>query len=237
MDISVISFGATLTSVRTLDTHNHKDEITLGFDTLEPYLGDHPYMGSTVGRVSNRTCKGRFTLDGKEYSLSINNPPNHLHGGPKGFHHQNWREESLHVAAHEIRLVLTYTSPDGEEGYPGTVEATTAYQLSSTGELKITWQAKSNVATPLNMTNHVYWNLATPQSGKTVLEHRVQIHADRVLISDETMIPKQVENVKNVPPLDFTNTHAIGERLAQGLEDLSFFFNHCYLLNHHHGQS
>jgi len=235
VDVSVISYGATLTSVRTPDRHGHKDEISLGFDSLEPYLGEHLYFGSTIGRVSDRTSKGRFTLDSKEYTLPVNDGSNHLHGGPKGFHHQNWHEEALHVAPHEIRLTLSYISADGEEGYPGRLEATTIYELSSASELKISWQAKCNVATPVNMTNHIYWNLATPQSGSTVHAHRVQIHADRFLPVDGTLVPTSaVETVKNLPVVDFTNPRAIGERFTQLGND---GYDYCYILNHAHGQS
>src|SRR5262249_50907943 len=158
----VIAYGATLTELHVADRDGKFDDVVLGFEDLKGYLDGHPFFGSTVGRVANRVAKGKFTLDGKEYTLAINNKPNSLHGGNKGFDKVVWKAEVLPEVTDGVAVKFTYKSPDGEEGYPGTLTATVTYTLTEQNELKLDYTATTDKATPVNLTNHSYFNLAGP---------------------------------------------------------------------------
>jgi aldose 1-epimerase len=179
--------------------------VVLGFDKLESYLAGHPYFGCTVGRVANRIAKGRFTLDGKEYALAVNNGPNHLHGGIVGFDKVLWRAESESAAS----IKFTYTSPDGEEGYPGSLDVAVTMTVTEANELIIAYSATTNQATPVNLTNHSYFNLA---GAGTVLDHELELMADAFTPNDENSIPTgQIQSVAGTP-MDFTKSASIGSR-------------------------
>jgi aldose 1-epimerase len=185
-------------------------DVVLGFDDLKGYLGTHPYFGAIAGRVANRIAKGKFTLDGKEYKLATNNGPNALHGGEKGFDKRVWKAAPLG----QDSLVLTYHSPDGEEGYPGNLDVRVDYMLSAENELKIVYHARTDKRTPLNLTNHTYFNLAGHNSGD-ILGHVVMIAADQYTPVDNTLIPTgKIAPVKGTP-LDFTMPTPIGARIKQ----------------------
>jgi aldose 1-epimerase len=214
MKAKVITYGATLTELHVPDRDGKFDDVVLGFDDLKGYLDGHPFFGSTVGRVANRIAKGKFTLDGKEYTLAINNKPNSLHGGNKGFDKVVWKAEVLPEVADGVAVKFTYKSPDGEEGYPGTLTATVTYTLTEQNELKLDYTATTDKATPVNLTNHSYFNLAGPKSGD-VLGHELMVTADKYTPTDETLIPTgEIKSVKGTP-LDFTTPATIGSRIEQ----------------------
>ncbi len=207
----VMTWGATLVSMHTPDRHGALADITLGFDTLEGYLGAHPYFGVIAGRYANRIAKGKFTLDGKEYTLVMNNGANHLHGGIKGFDKKNWGAK----IAPDLKSVSFFTfSRDGEEGYPGTLATTVTYMLSETNELRIAYEAKTDKPTVLNLTNHAYWNLAGAGGGD-VLGHELTLHARQFTSVDDGSIPTgKIEPVAG-SPMDFTKAKIIGKDIAK----------------------
>ncbi|HEV7281025.1 MAG TPA: aldose epimerase family protein [Pirellulaceae bacterium] len=208
LSVGLIDYGATLVSVKTPDKNGKVAEITQGFPTLEGYLQRHPYFGSTVGRFCNRIAKGKFTIDGQEYTLATNNGPNHLHGGEEGFDRQLWKAEPF-KKADEAGVKFTYVSPDGEEGYPGELTVTATYSLNDQNELKYTFEATTDKATHVNLTNHAYWNLAGAGSG-TILDHELTLAAEQYLPVDETSIPTgELANVSGTP-FDFTSPKKIG---------------------------
>jgi aldose 1-epimerase len=198
-------------------------DVVLGFDNLAQYVKGHPCFGCTVGRVANRIAKGRFTLDGKTYTLAINNGPNHLHGGLKGFDKKVWKGEAQPGAA----VKFTYTSPDGEEGYPGTVAVAVTMSLTDANELRLDYRATTDRATPVTLTNPSYFNLAGQGD---VLRHELMIAADNYTPFDSTQIPTgEIKPVKGTP-LDFTEPKAIGLRLSQ-LRAVPPGYDHNFVLN------
>lgn len=207
----VITYGATLTELWVPDRSGKMDDVVLGFDNIKGYVGTHPWFGATVGRVANRIAKGKFTLDGKEYSLEINNPPNNLHSGTKGISHVVWKGEVL-KEPHTAAVRLTYTSPDGDGGFPGSVAITVTYRLTDNNELRLDYMAKTDKATPVNLTNHSYFNLG---GGKDILGHVLYMPAESYTPVDATLIPTgEIAPVKGTP-LDFTKPVAIGEHIAE----------------------
>ena len=183
---SAISYGATLVSVQTPDRQGVSGEITLGFDDLEGYLGPHPYFGSTAGRYANRIGGARFELDGTEYELAANDGPNHLHGGVVGFNRKIWNGESF-VESGSAGIHFTLSSPDGDEGYPGYLQVSVTYCLNEDNELFINYRCESEKPTPVNLTNHTYWNLNAP--GRDVRDHVLKLSSERRLSIDKSLIP------------------------------------------------
>jgi aldose 1-epimerase len=213
MTAKVITYGALLTELEVPDKDGKPGDVVLGFDDLKGYLGGHPYFGATVGRVANRIAKGKFTLDGKEYKLEVNNGPNALHGGKKGFDKVVWKAE-LAEAKNVAGVKFTYVSPDGEEGYPGKLTASVVYILTEDNKLQLDYIATTDKATPVNLTNHSYFNLAGPASGD-ILGHELTIDAEKYTPVDDTLIPTgKLDPVKGTP-LDFTSPHKIGERIGE----------------------
>jgi aldose 1-epimerase len=227
MKAQVMTYGATLVGLWVPDRDGKLADVVLGFDDLQGYLKLHPFFGSTVGRVANRIAKGKFTLDGREYKLFVNNGPNTLHGGKKGFDKQNWLVEQPKGGRTLVRL--RYVSPDGEEGYPGTLSASVTYTLTDDNELRLDYEATCDKATPVNLTNHSYFNLAGQGTG-TILNHELTLEADKYTPPDDTLIPTgKIEPVAGTP-LDFTKPHAIGERLDQ-LKGDPRGYDHNFVLN------
>ena len=206
----VITYGATLTELWMPDKSGKNADVVLGFDNLAGYLGDHPFFGATVGRYGNRIAKGKFTLDGKEYSLFLNNGPNSLHGGKVGFNRKVWKAEPLKVA-HGAAVKLTYVSADGEEGYPGTLTVQVTYELSDDNAVKIIYHAETDKPTVVNLTNHSYFNLSGAGSGD-ILKEILQLDADRYTPVDDTLIPTGELKSVDGTPFDFRKPTAIGDR-------------------------
>jgi aldose 1-epimerase len=213
MVAKVITYGATLTELVVPDRVGKPGNVVLGYDKLEPYLAGVPYFGSTVGRVGNRIAKGRFTLNGKTYTLATNNGPNHLHGGIKGFDKVVWKAETV-PGAGAASVKFSYRSPDGEEGYPGNLDASVIYTLTDENELRLEYAATTDKATPVNLTNHSYFNLAGDGSGD-ILGHVLMLAADQYTPVDEGLIPTgELKGVKGTV-FDFTTPTAIGARIAK----------------------
>lgn len=222
----VITYGATLTELWVPDKNGKLGDVVFGFDGLKGYLGSHPYFGSTVGRYANRIAKGKFTLDGKEYTLAINNGPNSLHGGKIGFDRRVWKAEPLREpSAAAVRF--TYLSPDGEENYPGNLSVSVTYTLTDENALKLDYSAKTGKATPVNLTNHSYFNLAG--SGGDILGNVLYLNADRFTPVDSTLIPTgEIRPVKGTP-LDFTKPTPIGAHIAE-IKDIGGY-DHNFVIN------
>ncbi len=207
----VITYGATLTELWVPDRSGKLGDVVLGFDNLQGYLGKHPWFGATVGRVANRIAKGKFTLDGKEYSLEINDPPNNLHSGSKDLSRVVWKAEPVHER-NGAAVRFTYDSPDGDEGLPGRLAVTVLYRLTNNNELQLEYTAKTDKATPVNLTNHSYFNL---NGDKDVLGEVLQLNAETYTPVDATLIPTgEIRSVKGTP-LDFTHPVAIGAHIAE----------------------
>lgn len=211
VEAKIMNFGAALVSLRAPDRNGHSEDITLGFDTLAGFAGEHPYFGVTVGRCANRISRGRFVLDGREYLLARNVGPNHLHGGIKGFDKAVWG--ALPFSEPDAAGVrMTYLSRDMEEGYPGNLSVVVTYRLTADDALKIDYEAVTDRPTPVNLTNHAYWNLRGQGQGD-VLGHVVRVEADGFTEIDGDLMPTgRILSVKGTP-LDFTSPHAIGERI------------------------
>ena len=231
VEVRIITYGAIITAIRTLDRSGRLADIVLGFDSLEGYLTRSRYFGAVVGRYGNRIAKGRFTIDGRTFQLATNNGPNHLHGGVRGFDKVVWKAEPFSGGG-SAGVALTYTSRDGEEGYPGTLHARVTYTLTERDELVVEYEATTDKATPINLTQHSYFNLAGEGSGD-VLRHQLTINADRFTPVDETLIPTgEIASVAGTP-FDFRTATAIGARIDNDDEQLrsGAGYDHNYVLN------
>lgn len=186
VEASIITYGATLVSLATPDRNGFIEDIVLGHDTLTGYLEANPYFGSIVGRYANRIAGGAFTLDEEIYTLARNNGPNHLHGGVKGFDKVNWTVEQIIEDTNQVGLSLNYVSADGEEGYPGTLDVRVTYLLTEDNRLVVDYEAMTDKATPVNLTQHAYFNLA---GGGSIEDHHLTLAASHYTPVDSTLIP------------------------------------------------
>ena len=218
MCVRITNFGGIVVSIEVPDRDGKMADVALGFDSIEGYENTHPYFGALVGRCGNRIAKAKFTLDGKTYTLAANNDVNHLHGGLKGFDKAVWAAEPIEEA-NAVGLKLQYTSVDGEEGYPGTLKCTVEYRLTNENELKIEYFAETDKPTPVNLTNHSYFNLKGQGEG-TILDHVVYLNAKRFTPIDETFIPTGELRAVAGTPMDFTTPTAIGARIHADDEQL-----------------
>ena len=226
----VITFGALLTELHVPDRNGAMADVVLGFKTLDGYEGAHPYFGGTIGRVANRIAKGKFKLGGHEYTLATNNAPNHLHGGNKGFDKRIWNAQTV-PAADGVAVRFTYVSPDGEEGYPGTVTASVTYTLTNRNEIRLDYTATSDKPTPINLTNHSYFNLAGDGAGD-ILDHELTLMADRYTPVDDTLIPTgEIATVRGTV-MDFTRAIPVGARIDRVPGAAPGGYDHNYVLNH-----
>jgi aldose 1-epimerase len=213
MRVDIATYGTTIVKIEVPDRSGRAGDVVLGFDKLDGYLGEHPYFGCTVGRYANRIAGAKFTLNGKAYKLAANDGVNSLHGGLKGFNRAVWKAEPQ-TAADGPAVKFTYVSPDGDEGYPGTLTATVVFTVTAANELKIDYTATSDKPTPVNLTNHSYFNLAGPGTGD-ILGHELMLKADRYTPVGPGLIPTgKIEPVAGTP-LDFTKPSTIGARIAQ----------------------
>jgi len=232
----ITNFGGIVTSLLVPDRDGKFADVVLGFDDLEGYINEHPYFGALIGRVGNRIAKGKFTLEGKEYTLAINNGPNHLHGGLKGFDKVIWNAKPS-MTDNGPALELTYLSRDGEENYPGNLSCRVVYTLTNDNELKIDYEATTDKPTPINLTQHSYFNLAGHNAGD-MLSHEVVINADNFTPIDETLIPNgQIKPVDGTP-MDFRTPTEIGARINSNDEQIKFGggYDHNWVLNNKDGK-
>ncbi len=234
-EISVLNYGGIITSIKTADKQGQFADIVLGYDSLSSYLKSSPYFGALIGRYGNRIAKGKFSLDGTSYSLALNNEQNHLHGGTKGFDKVFW---NIAVLPDSSSLKLTYSSVDGEEGYPGTLTTNVTYTLTDADELKIDYRATTDTKTVVNLTQHTYFNL-TGNAKQEILNHQLLIDAKQFVPIDKTLIPTgELKSVVNTP-FDFTTLTTIGDRINQDDEQLKFGigYDHCWALNKSDGKT
>jgi aldose 1-epimerase len=211
MTVKVTDYGLIITEVLVPDRNGKIGNVVLGFDNLDQYLKGHPFFGAIAGRYANRIAKGKFSLDGKEYTLATNNGKNHLHGGEAGFDKKLWTATDV-SSANDAALEFKYTSKDMEEGYPGNLALTVRYTLNNDNELTIDYSATTDKKTVINVTNHSYFNLA---GSGDIKDHEIQIEADQFTPVDAELITTgELKSVKGTP-LDFTSPHKIGERMEQ----------------------
>lgn len=212
MSAKVMTYGAIITELQVPDRSGIMTNVVLGAATLEEYLKGFPGSAAVIGRVANRIAKARFILDGVEYKLAANSGPNHIHGGRKGFAQVVWQAKALPAGRREAAVQFTNLSKDGEEGYPGNLTVKVTYTLTDDNELRIDYEAATDKATPVNLTNHAYFNLA---GSGNVLDHELWLAADRYTPADDQLIPTgEIAGVK-ATPLDFTTSTRIGARIEQ----------------------
>lgn len=230
MEVSITTYGGIVTSIKVPDRTGNSADVVLGFDSLDGYLKEHPYFGAMIGRYGNRVGKGLFTLNGVEYKLARNNGENHLHGGLVGFDKVVWK------AGGEESLELSYTSKDGEEGYPGNLDVKVTYSLTTDNALRIDYFATTDKETVVNLTNHSYFNLAGHGEGD-VLGHEVTVQADRFTPVDSGLIPTGELRPVEGTPFDFRQARRIGERIEQKDEQLirGKGYDHNFVLNNQGG--
>jgi aldose 1-epimerase len=228
VEMSVSNYGAKIVSLHVPDRHGRWTDVVLGKSCIADYLdGREPYLGAICGRTANRIAGGRFVLDGAEYPLAVNNGPNSLHGGIKGFHAVVWDL----VQASERKLDLSYLSVDGEEGFPGNLKVALSYELTDDDALAITYRAETDRATIINLTNHSYFNLSG-EGDPSIGDHLLQMDADLFLPTDAVAIPLGPQREVAGTPFDFRQPRAIGERIATPNEQLAFGngYDHNYII-------
>jgi aldose 1-epimerase len=228
MKVKLTNYGGHIVEVDAPDRDGKFANVVLGFDNLNAYVKHTAHFGSTIGRYGNRIAKGKFTLDGKQYTLETNNGPNHLHGGSMGFDHQLWNAEQVQTPdAYGVKF--TYVSKDGEANYPGTLTATATYWLTKDNALKIDYTATTDKNTVVNLTNHAYWNLAGAGKGD-ILDQKIKVEADKYLAVDNTLIPTGEMKDVTGTIMDFTKERAF----RPGVDDLKkqpiLGYDHCYVL-------
>lgn len=229
---TITTYGGIVVSLMVPDQHGKFDDVVLGFETLDGYLAGHPYFGAIIGRYGNRIAKGKFVLNGLEYTLAQNERENHLHGGLKAFDKVIWQSSEF-KNDDGVGLKLTYLSKDGEEGYPGNLDVTVIYTLTNNNALKIEYSAASDKDTVVNLTHHSYFNLLGAMSGKDILEHEMMLNADCFTPVNQELIPTgELQSVKGTP-MDFTQPIAIGTRLHDEYEQLAIAggYDHNWVLN------
>ncbi|OAZ94527.1 aldose epimerase family protein [Halomonas sp. G11] len=236
IELQVTNYGGIILSLKTPDVDGEFDDIALGFDSLEAYLSDeyrqaNPYFGAIIGRYGNRIAGGQFSLDGETYSLATNDGNNHLHGGDQGFDKVLWQAEPFENAS-GTGLVLRYTSEDGEEGYPGRLETQVTYTLTDNDELMVDYRATTDKATPVNLTQHSYFNLKG-EGSDTILDHHLLINAPEFTPVNDSLIPTGEIRSVDGTPFDFTQPTPIGERIDQDNEQLGFGggYDHNFVLD------
>lgn len=227
--LKISNYGGIVTELHTPDRHGRLADITLGFDALAPYAGDSPYFGALIGRYGNRIANGRFELDGRTIQLDVNNGANHLHGGAQGFHKVVWQAEAL-LQADAVGLKLSYLSRDGEQGYPGNLRVEVVYELDDANQLRVRYLASTDQATPVNLTQHAYFNLA---GRGDILGHELTINADRYVPIDAASIPSGELAPVAGTPFDFRTPCTIGERIGAGHPQLQNGqgYDHTFVLN------
>ena len=230
VEAKITTYGGIVVSLKVPDRAGKLADVALGFDKFEDYEKRNPFFGAITGRYANRIAKGKFTLDGKEYHLAVNNGPNSLHGGKIGFDKKVWTAKKLYKS-HGVGLELSYTSPDGEEGYPGTLKCKVTYLLTNDNALEIDYSATTDKATVVNLTNHSYFNLAGEGSGK-ITDHLIEVNADTFTPTDDGLIPTGERASVVGTPMDFTKMRRIGEHIDDNFKPLKqgLGYDHNYVL-------
>ena len=229
MQVKVLDFGAIISEIHVPDRDGSFADVVLGFDRIEPYLHNSAFLGAVIGRFGNRIAEGRFSLDGKDYQLAVNNPPNHLHGGNQGFHQVMWQAAPF-TRDDAVGITFTRSSPHGEDGYPGKLDVTVVYELDNDNALSLRYHALTDQATPVNLTNHSYFNLAGQGD---ILGHALSINADRYLPVDAGSIPTgELADVSGTP-FDLRQSTVIGSSIALPHEQLRIGrgYDHNFVLN------
>jgi aldose 1-epimerase len=229
-EATIMTYGGTVTSLKVPDRKGNFGDVVLGYEKLDGYLTNSPFFGCLVGRYGNRIAKAQFTLEGKIYTLAINNPPNSLHGGPTGFDKRVWNVTKAEVGPDGPRLELTYLSKDGEEGFPGNLNVTATYTLTDGNALRLEYTATTDKETVCNLTHHSYFNLA----GKgDILGHLVYINADKFTPVDSTLIPTGELKPVDMTPFDFRKPTAVGARINDSDEQIKFGggYDHNWVVN------
>lgn len=230
MEVQVITYGGRITSLTAPDKEGNFEDVVLGFSSLEGYVAENPFFGALIGRYGNRIAGGKFSLDGEEYQLAQNDGDNHLHGGEKGFDRVIWQVDEQ--ASDSGKLVLTYISKDLEEGYPGRLETTVIYTLTEDNSLNVDYEATTDKKTIINLTQHAYFNLSGDFS-ETILDHEVEINAEKFLPVNETLIPTgELRKVADTP-FDFREPTLVGEKIEDDNIQLERGqgYDHCWILN------
>ncbi len=229
----IITLGAAIQSLMTPDASARSGDIVLGFSTAQAYLDRPQYFGATVGRFANRLAKGQFTLDGKTYQLATNDHGHHLHGGLRGLDRVVWTIDSI-KSGPTAAVVLSYTSPDGEEGYPGTLHVSATYTLNERNELGVTYHATTDKPTVVNISNHSYFNLAAESAGQSALAMLLQLNASRYTPVDDHLIPTgEIRSVEGTA-FDFRTAARIGQRLRDGHDPQLLYgrgYDHNFVLD------
>jgi len=232
MSAKIMSLGATLQSLIVPDKAGHKDDVVLGYDTAQEYLTRPNFFGASVGRYANRIAKGKFSLDGKTFTLATNDGPNSLHGGLKGFDKRVWKIDSVSNGP-DAKVVLSYTSADGEEGFPGEMKVTATYSLNEQNELKLEYRATTSKPTVLNLTNHSYFNLSG-NDARDVMGNMVTLHAERFTPVDATLIPTGERRAVAGSPFDFRTAHRVGDRIRDAKDQQIRFgrgYDHNFIVD------
>lgn len=229
MVVKITNYGGILTELYVPDRDGNFENVVLGFDNLEDYMGDHPHFGGTIGRYGNRIAKGKFSIEGTEYTLATNDGENHLHGGIEGFDRKVWNAEPVKTE-NGPSLSLVYLSEDMEEGFPGNLDVTVTYTLTNDNKLKIEYEAVTDKPTPVNLTHHSYFNLTAGK--QNVLDHKLMIDADRYVIVNENLIPTGDLPEVEGTPMDFSKLTKIGARI----DSVPGGYDHCYVLDKEPGE-
>jgi aldose 1-epimerase len=231
MKVKITTYGGIVTAIEVPDRAGRLGDVVLGFDKLDEYLKGHPSFGTIPGRYANRIAKARFTLNGKEYKLFANNGENSLHGGQKGFDKYVWKAREV-PAKNGVALEVSHLSPDGDEGYPGTLTAKVVYTLTNANELRMDYSATSDQDTVVNLTNHSYFNLKGEGNGD-ILDHELMLNADRFTPVNAGLIPTGELRAVKGTPFDFSKAEKIGARIESGDEQMKIGrgYDHNYIVN------
>jgi len=231
MEVDIITFGGRITDLKVPNKEGVSENVVIGFSSLAQYEKPNPFFGALIGRFGNRIAKGKFSLDGKEYQLAINNAPNALHGGPEGYFNVVWKADEV-KSGETASLKLSYLSKDMEEGYPGNLKVTVTYTLTNDNQLEVLYEATTDKKTVVNLTQHSYFNLSGDFT-KTILDHELTLNADKLVPVDATLIPTGKLDDVSGTPFDFRKPKLIGKDIAVKNEQLERGkgYDHCWVLN------